>query len=103
MKISSDTPMDVYFYDLPTAIQKRNRHIFPSSTTRGLKIVNLPDVFAKTGYQSELLVAGECLSCFILSPKPDSDPKVLLHLPSGLWLTLMTEMDSLFSRKPLVP
>lgn len=38
--------MENYFYDLPTASKRRNRHIFPSDGT-SLNIVNLPELFAK--------------------------------------------------------
>jgi hypothetical protein len=41
--------MSNYFYDLPTTISRRNRHIYPSSKKGGLKTHNLPDVFARAG------------------------------------------------------
>ena len=61
-----DAPrIDTYFYDRPEAHQRRNKYIFPSTSkvtlgapgpskpTTGsgeLRIVNLPELFEKTGF-----------------------------------------------------
>lgn len=42
--------MENYFYDLPTSYSRRNRHIIPAPVPGSLKLYNLPEVFAKTGY-----------------------------------------------------
>jgi hypothetical protein len=44
--------MSNYFYDLPTTNLRRNQHIYPSSTAGSLRLYNLPDVFARTGFSS---------------------------------------------------
>ncbi|KAH8101097.1 glycosyltransferase family 24 protein, partial [Cristinia sonorae] len=41
--------ISTYFYDLPTSLQRRNKHIFPSKKTGSLKILSLPDLYARTG------------------------------------------------------
>lgn len=43
--------VDTYFYDLPGANLRRNRYIFPGAQTGSLRIFNLPELFAKIGYQ----------------------------------------------------
>ncbi|KAL5480943.1 KRE5 [Sanghuangporus weigelae] len=50
--------IDTYFYDLPSTNLRRNRYIFPSSLpksriggqTSNLRIVNVPEMFKKTGF-----------------------------------------------------
>ncbi|KAJ3505081.1 hypothetical protein NLJ89_g7601 [Agrocybe chaxingu] len=42
--------MSNYFYDLPTTNKRRNRYIYPSPG--GLRIVNLPEVFAKSSFRA---------------------------------------------------
>ncbi|KAI0266194.1 UDP-glucose:glycoprotein glucosyltransferase-domain-containing protein [Gloeopeniophorella convolvens] len=40
-----------YFYDLPTSMKRRNRHIVPSGIS-GVQIVTLPDLHQQTGLRS---------------------------------------------------
>ncbi|TCD67335.1 hypothetical protein EIP91_000256 [Steccherinum ochraceum] len=41
--------MSTYFYDLPSSLKRRNKHIFPSKKTGSLKILSLPDLNARFG------------------------------------------------------
>lgn len=41
-----------YAYDLPTTSQRRNKHIFPSSSPGSLRIFNVPDLFQKTNFRT---------------------------------------------------
>jgi UDP-glucose:glycoprotein glucosyltransferase len=38
-----------YFYDLPTAMKKRNRHVVPDGDGDGLRITSLPDLHQQAG------------------------------------------------------
>ncbi|KAH7098401.1 UDP-glucose:glycoprotein glucosyltransferase-domain-containing protein, partial [Auriculariales sp. MPI-PUGE-AT-0066] len=49
-EVNDDTDFDNYWYDLPTSSKSRNQYIFPSAKTGPLKIVNLPEVFERTGF-----------------------------------------------------
>ncbi|KAF8155695.1 UDP-glucose:glycoprotein glucosyltransferase-domain-containing protein [Crassisporium funariophilum] len=49
--------MGTYFYDLPTTSKRRNRYIFPSNVA-GLRIVNLHELFDKTGFRHSLSAAS---------------------------------------------
>ncbi|KAG6833463.1 hypothetical protein H0H87_006830 [Tephrocybe sp. NHM501043] len=40
-----------YFYDQPTTSLRRNRYIFSSDAPGSLRIFNLPDLFARTGFR----------------------------------------------------
>ncbi|EJC97612.1 uncharacterized protein FOMMEDRAFT_171561 [Fomitiporia mediterranea MF3/22] len=54
---NADT-IDTYFYDLPSTDLRRNRYIFPSTSSKpgplgsvsGLRIVNVPEMFEKSGF-----------------------------------------------------
>lgn len=39
-----------YFYDLPTAMKRRNRHIVPVGDGSGLRIASLPDLHQHAGF-----------------------------------------------------
>ncbi|KDR79892.1 hypothetical protein GALMADRAFT_242006 [Galerina marginata CBS 339.88] len=43
--------MGNYFYDLPTTSKRRNSYIYPSTGSKNVHILNLPDVFAKTRFR----------------------------------------------------
>lgn len=43
-----------YIYDLPTTSQRRNKHIFPSSNPGSLRIFNIPDLFEKTHFRTNV-------------------------------------------------
>jgi hypothetical protein len=38
-----------YFYDLPTAMKRRNRHVVPVADGDGLRIANLPTLHQQAG------------------------------------------------------
>ena len=44
--------MSTYFYDLPTTQHRRNRYIYSTTTDGGLRIVNLPELFLRTGFST---------------------------------------------------
>jgi UDP-glucose:glycoprotein glucosyltransferase len=41
-----------YFYDLPTTALRRNRHIHPSNSVDGLRIVSLQQLYSRVGILS---------------------------------------------------
>ncbi|KAF4618673.1 hypothetical protein D9613_009850 [Agrocybe pediades] len=43
--------MSNYFYDLPTTGKRRNNYIYPSSGSKGIQLVNLPEAFAKATFR----------------------------------------------------
>lgn len=49
--LTDDVDMSVYFYDLPTSMARRNRHLYPVSGAGGLKVANLVDVFSRVKAQ----------------------------------------------------
>ncbi|KAJ6624174.1 hypothetical protein B0H10DRAFT_1943373 [Mycena sp. CBHHK59/15] len=69
-KISDETTGSIgtYFYDLPTSSLRRNRCIFPASGS--LRIVSLPDLFARSGFRTTL-------STFIYPPETELIPLTL--------------------------
>ena len=50
--------LSTYFYDQPTTDKKRNRYIYPTATG-GLKIVNMVELFARTGFEAFVAVEGK--------------------------------------------
>ncbi|KAF8164188.1 UDP-glucose:glycoprotein glucosyltransferase-domain-containing protein [Mycena galopus ATCC 62051] len=54
-EIAAPGVIENYFYDLPTSSARRNRYIFPASGPGAggaeLRIVNLPEVFGRTGFR----------------------------------------------------
>jgi UDP-glucose:glycoprotein glucosyltransferase len=60
--LTDDIDMSVYFYDLPTSVGRRNRHIYPGSGAGGLKVVNLVEVFSRVTTQpvsSDFIYPGQ--------------------------------------------
>ncbi|KAK0480614.1 UDP-glucose:glycoprotein glucosyltransferase-domain-containing protein [Armillaria novae-zelandiae] len=51
-KLTDDnsSSMSTYFYDLPTTQKTRNRFIIPSNAIGSLRIYNLPELLARTGF-----------------------------------------------------
>ncbi|KAK0452361.1 UDP-glucose:glycoprotein glucosyltransferase-domain-containing protein [Armillaria borealis] len=51
-KLTDDnsSSMSTYFYDLPSTQKTRNRFIIPSNAIGSLRIYNLPELFARTGF-----------------------------------------------------
>lgn len=45
--LTDSANMSVYFYDLPTSVARRNRHIYPADTPGSLKVANLMEVFSR--------------------------------------------------------
>lgn len=41
--------MSTYFYDQPTTNLRRNRYLYPTTTPGSLRIVNVLDLFSRTG------------------------------------------------------
>ena len=40
-----------YLYDMPTTSKRRNIYIYPSLSQENLKIVNIPALFTKVGFE----------------------------------------------------
>ncbi|TFK38220.1 UDP-glucose:Glyco protein glucosyltransferase-domain-containing protein [Crucibulum laeve] len=49
IKEDSATDMENYFYNMPTTAKRRTRYIYPSTGGGSLRIMNLPELFEKTG------------------------------------------------------
>lgn len=68
--LADDIPdISVYFYDLPTSAKRRNKHVYPPSTPGSLRIVNLPDIFARTEFfpqHGSFISPGSCASFLCL-------------------------------------
>ncbi|KAF5378749.1 hypothetical protein D9615_006978 [Tricholomella constricta] len=43
--------VSTYFYDQPSTGLRRNRYIYPATTAGSLRIINLPDLFSRTGFR----------------------------------------------------
>ena len=71
-QIDEAKPEDIanFFYDLPEANKRRNRHIYPSGKTGDLKIVNLPELLEKSGFshsKGSFVYPGQSSSLFLFS------------------------------------
>jgi hypothetical protein len=61
-----------YFYDLPTAMKRRNRHVVPVGDGDGLRIASLPSLHQKAGLNASPAM-------FIYPSKTNMSPSEISH------------------------
>jgi UDP-glucose:glycoprotein glucosyltransferase len=61
IKDAQTESLSTYFYDQPTTDKRRNRYIYPT-VAGSLKIVNMVELFARTGFEAFASVEGRALA-----------------------------------------
>ena len=75
-----------YFYDLPTAMKKRNRHVVPVGDGDGLRIISLPDLHQQAGLNASAMFIYPSKTILSSSESLTNDNVVSERVPLSIYV-----------------